>query len=143
MIYDSMRAFQKYKGISPETWSKITGFLDSVSGTIPEASSTRLDGDKLIANVVHTNTPVSTAASMKATAAMSISISRCAVRRPSSAAVTVATSSRSALSMKPMITSSLKQHPASRSHLNRDIFSFSTPANLTMSSMATVLPSSR
>ena len=56
MIYDSMRAFQKYKGISPETWSKITGFLDSISGTVPEASSTRLDGDKLIANVVHTNT---------------------------------------------------------------------------------------
>ena len=56
MIYDSMRAFQKYHHLSPEIWEKITRFLNSISGTIPEASSTQLDGDKLIANVVHTNT---------------------------------------------------------------------------------------
>ncbi len=56
MICDSMTSFQKYAKLSPEVWAKITGFLDKITGTLPEASSNKLDGDKLIANVVHTHT---------------------------------------------------------------------------------------
>lgn len=56
MICDSMRSFQKYRNLAPEVWDKIAGFLENISGTIPEASSTQLIQDKLIANVVHTCT---------------------------------------------------------------------------------------
>ncbi len=56
MIYDSMRSFQKYAKLSPEIWAKITDFLNKISGTLPEAASVKLDGEKLIANVVHTHT---------------------------------------------------------------------------------------
>ena len=56
MIIDSMRSFQKYAGLNPEVWSKISSFLNSISGTVPEASSNQLDGERLIANIVHTKT---------------------------------------------------------------------------------------
>ena len=56
MILDSMRSFQRYSGLNREVWAKISDFLSGISGTVPEASSTQLDGDRLIANVVHTET---------------------------------------------------------------------------------------
>jgi YhcH/YjgK/YiaL family protein len=56
MIIDSMREFSRYCKLATAAWEKLSAFLNSLSGTIPEPGSHKLDGDKLKVNIVHTNT---------------------------------------------------------------------------------------
>ena len=56
MIIDSMREFNRYCKLAPAVWEKLSAFLNSLSGTIPEPGSHKLDGEKLKVNIVHTNT---------------------------------------------------------------------------------------
>ena len=56
MIIDSMREFGRYCKLAPAAWEKLSAFLNSLSGIIPDPGSHKLDDDKLKVNIVHTNT---------------------------------------------------------------------------------------
>ena len=56
MIYDSMKNFARYSALYPGYWEKLQEFFSSIAGTVPEAGSHSLDGDKLKVNIVHGET---------------------------------------------------------------------------------------